>query len=253
MRRKKAFLIALIMIVTLLFTSATAFAAVVPEDFYIPSPGGGSIYIPSPIGGGIDVTSPVGGDVVVHNPQPPSDSGWNITDVYGTGIPQGLICVQQPISVEEGLKLAEAIQKVIRELNINVKNQFMINLSLTLNGQPYDQQGKPITFTMIYSGVRPWDKAMIVHIKHDGSYELINAVCGYDQISFTMTSLSPLALLITEGAAAVDSSAINTTVLSPKTNDTNGTSVLWFIAGAAAILASVMGIRRLAKKRSQKM
>lgn len=102
---------------------------------------------------------------------------------------------------------------------------------------------------MIYSGVRPEDNALIVQLKHDGTYELIDAVCGYDQITFTLTSLSPLALLITQGVEAVDSSAAGTTVLSPKTNDSDSAAVIWYITGAAAILLSVMGIRRFAKKR----
>ncbi len=228
MKKIRPHIIAAIMAFSLLFTSTTTFAA------------------GSPVGGGIDL-SPVGGDVVVHNPQSPTDGAWMITDVYGTGIPQGLICVQEPLSIEDQINLLAAVQSAARSRGITVKNQFMINLSLRLNGQAYDQQGKPITFTMIYSGIRPWDKALIVHLKHDGSFELIDAVCGYDEISFTLTSLSPLALLITQGTESVDSTAKNTTALSPKTDESSGFPYWWIIVAAALIL-SVIGVRKLARK-----
>ena len=239
MKKNKAFFTVFLIVICICAMTTTAFAGT--------SPVGGGIGVgDSPNGGGIGIDdSPNGGGVGIDH----SSGDWTISDFFGSGIPKGLLIVKNPLSAEDALILTNAIQSAIQSRHFTGQyQQFMIDLSLTLDGQPYDQQGKAITFKMIYSGIKPWDKALIVHIKHDGTVELVDAICETDSITFTLTSLSPIALLVMKGTETVDSSATTTTVLSPKTNETDKTIPIWLIAAALIGIASIGVFRRIIKK-----
>lgn len=154
-------------------------------------------------------------------------------------VPAGVHIVTQAITSTQ----ESAINAAISQNNIAGKLVIMQDISLKkADGSAYTP-GSPVTFKMFYS-VHSYDKATVVHIKQDGSVELIPATCFDGYVEFPMSSFSPVGLVVQAGTApsgSDSSSTAATTSVSPKTDDTGSMPAVWYIVAAAAA-AVIVGV-----------
>lgn len=114
------------------------------------------------------------------------------------------------------------------------------------NGVAYNPSVNNPVKLRIYYAVHPYDKATIAHLRQDGVVEFISATCFEGYVEFSLTSFSPVGLIVQPGTAPADSSSASATV-SPKTNEAADFTAVWYIVAAAAAIVLAASIRTILK------